>query len=270
MFAKYNIWFLYTAQVIFSVVLCNFLFIIFRMYYASIPLYQNLLTIVLFSHLSLISQGANIVHAIMLLTNVVFILDNSLFSCGILQIRRFQQNMTVFSLLSLSVSFFISHFKSEIYFKMQNPRFSGFSMFLLILASLSVLSILTLHCNDNGFYELDDECFRKNSFQFLLTLLSIIVLLNTMIILDIFLSGHSQNILKQFKVLVIIPFHGPPQEDPIELRIQTISQNVEEVLSPPVTPHNQEHFTLNTGLLTIILMTVVSAAIKKSVSTYLI
>ena len=141
--------------------------------------------------------------------------------------------MTIFCLLSLSISFFISHFKPVVYFKMQNPRFSCCSMLAFILASLTVSSILSLHCNDSGFCELEDECFRKNSFKFLLTLFSIIALLNTMIIMDIFISGHFRNILKQFRVPVIIPFHGPPQEDPIELRIQTISQTVNEVLFLP-------------------------------------
>ena len=89
------------------------------------------------------------------------------------------------------------------------------------------------------------------------------MLLNTMIIMNIFLRGHFQNLLKQFKVPVIIPFHGPPQEDPTELRIQTISQNVNDIVTPPAKPDLKEHFTLNTGLLTIILMTVVSAVITK-------
>ena len=79
--------------------------------------------------------------------------------------------------------------------------------------------------------------------------------------MDIFLNRHCHNMLKLFKFPVIIPFHGPAQEDPIELRIRTISQNVNNIVTPPATPALKEHFSLNTGFITIILMTGGAAAV---------
>ena len=69
--------------------------------------------------------------------------------------------------------------------------------------------------------------------------------------------------LKLFKFPVIIPFHGPAQEDPIELRIRTISQNVNNIVTPPATLALKEHFSLNTGFITIILMTGGAAVVTK-------
>ena len=135
---------LYTAPVILCVFISNLFFCIFRWYHASVPLYQNLLINVLFSHLSVLWQASNIINAIHLLTNEVFLLDNFIFSCVLYHVRQFQQTMSVFCFLLVSVSYFIAHFKADLYLKIQHPSIASFTSFALFLSSLTFSTFLAI------------------------------------------------------------------------------------------------------------------------------
>ena len=256
--------FLYTAPIILCVFVSNLLFFIFRLYHTSVPLYQNLLTNVLFVHLSVILQVASILNATMLLTHVVFVLDNYIFSCCLLFVRHFSPFMTILCLLALSISFFISHFKSDLYIKMQHRQTATFSILTMILTSFVILVILSLYCNAEDLCELNDLCFPSISVKVIITILTPITVLNVIIFFDISIKKHIQSIINWFRFPLIIPFHGPLQQDTIELRkIPKGPPSNDEILPPPVNVSCQEHVTINTGLLTVSVMTAGAAVIIK-------
>ena len=194
----------------------------------------------------------------MLLTHVVFVLDNYVFSFCLHLVWRFQQNMTILCLFSLSISFFLSHFKSDLYIKMQHPQTATFSMLAMILTSFVIVVTLSIHCM------VEELCFPRISIKVNIIILTQIAILNVIIIIDISIKKHIQSFIKWVKFPIIIPFHGPLQQDPIELRtISKGSPSGAVTLPSPVTASYHEHVTINTGLLTIMFMTAGAGLIIK-------
>jgi hypothetical protein len=80
--------------------------------------------------------------------------------------------------------------------------------------------------------------------------------MNAILIFDMSIKKHVQSIINWFRLPLSIPFHGPFQQNPIELRtIPKCPSSDAEIQPPPVTASCQEHVTINTGLLTIFVMT---------------
>ena len=141
--------FLYTAPIIFCVFISNLLFCMFRWYHASVPLYQNLLINVLYSHLSYIWQAANIFCATYLLTHVVFHLENPTFSWILIELRRFQMVILAPCLILVSVSQFLAHFKANLYLRLQHRKTGIFTSGALILLAFVFSSSEKIICQSS-------------------------------------------------------------------------------------------------------------------------
>ena len=147
---------------------------------------------------------------------------------------------------------------------MQHRQTATFSVLAMILTSFVIIFIRSIHCNDEEFCELNYFCFPSISFKVNIIILTQIAVMNAILIFDISIKKHVQSIINWFRLPLIIPFHGPFQQNPIELRtIPKCPSSDAEIQPPPVTASCQEHVTINTGLLTVSVMTAGAAVIIK-------
>ena len=150
---------LFIASIIFCVFVSNIFFCIFRRFQASIPLYQNLLVNVFFSHLSFIWQAANLIHAVFLFTHFIFKLDNSLFSCILFHLVQYEVTLGIICIFFLSMAWCLAHFKEDIYLLIQHIWMETLSSVLLIFISVSCYGAALLFCNIELACNLQNECY---------------------------------------------------------------------------------------------------------------
>jgi hypothetical protein len=248
---------LYTSPIILCVFTSSLFFCIFRQYHASVPLCQNILVNVFFYHLSFFMQAGNILNATELLIQVVFHIDDPFVSCTLYRVRQFQQTLSGICILLISISYFIEHFKFDLYMKIQNPYMSLFSFSALVLVS-SVFSIyLAFYCN---FLEVCAyQCYKNHHFKFGIIVLLPMVLINVVIVMDKICKTNFTNWKKFFMFPKILPFHGPFQHDPKAIEIQIISPIGSRSLPTPPSSASQTHVAFSAGLITIIAATIGTA-----------
>ena len=246
---------LYTAPIVFCVFICNLLFCMFRWYHASVPLYQNLLINVLFSHLSFIWQAANMC-ATYLLTHVVFHLDNPTFSWILINLRQFQMVVLAPCLVLVSVARFVAHFKANLYLRLQHRNTGIYTFCLLILLAFLFSTAIKVICQSS---ETCDKQYRKISFWIIIYTVSFF---NISIVLDILVKSSYKMPYKLCIFPQILPFHGSFPLDTERVEIPTISSNVQEPSPYIQTPETHEHITFSTSLLTILFFTLASVIIS--------
>jgi hypothetical protein len=245
---------LYTTPIVFCVFISNLFFCMFRWYNASVPLVQNLLINVLFSHLSYIWQAANIICATYLLTHLVFHLENPMFSWILIELRRFQMVILAPCLVLVSVSRFLAHFKANLYIWLQHRNTGIFTSCALILVAFVFSSSVKMICQSS------ETCFKPSTkTSFFLTVI-IVLFFNVAIVLDIILKASHKI---PFMFPQILPFHGSVSSDPERMEIPTISSNVQEPSNPVQKPETHEHIAFSTGLLTILMFTLGSVIISR-------
>ena len=218
--------FLYTAPIIFCVFISNLLFCMFRWYHASVPLYQNLLINVLFSHLSFIWQAANIFCATYLLSHLVFHLENPTFSWILIELRRFQMVLLAPCLILVSVSQFLAHFKANLYLRLQHRKTGIFTSGALILLAFVFSFSEKIICQSS------DTCFKTARKKSFFLTVGIVSFFNVGIVLDIIFKASYKIPFKSFMFPQILPFHGIVLLDTDRMEIPTISANVQEPSNP--------------------------------------
>ena len=104
--------FLYTAPILACFICGNLFSLIFRWFQRSLPLSENLLLNVLFSHLTIIWQAANIISATFLLSHLVYHVNNPLFSCTLQHLRYLQVIIFFLCFSFFSFAGFLAHSRS--------------------------------------------------------------------------------------------------------------------------------------------------------------
>jgi hypothetical protein len=249
--------FLYTAPILFCVICGNLFGLIFRWFRKSRPLSQNLLLNVLFSHLTIIGQAANIISATFLLTHLVYQVNNHLFSCILQHLRQQQVIASILCFSFVSFAGFLAHFFPKLYSKMNHRWIEAFSCFCWVLLTCAIYLLLRgFHCTNIDPCDFRNVCFISNSRTYFLSLLLLSSMFTGIVFMNIILDKHLRFLASCFVFPKTNPFHGPLQTHPECIEIPTIFTT-----EPPsshtlqsVSPKPQITFT--TGVITIIFVTV--------------
>ena len=248
---------LYTSPIILCVFVSNLFFCIFRQYHASVPLCRNILVNVFFYHLSFFMQAGNIINATELLIQVVFHIDDPFMSCTLYRVLQFQQTLSGICFLFICISYFIEHFKFDLYMKIQNPSMSLFSFIALVSVSSFFSIYLAFYCN---FLEVCAyQCYKNHHFKFGIIVLLPMVLINVVIVMDKLSKMNFTNWQKIFKFTKILPCYGPFQQGPEAVEIQIISHIAPRSSTTTPSSTSQTHVAFTAGLITIICATIGTA-----------
>ena len=259
---------LYTAPILVCVFVANLFLVIFRLYQARLPLHQNRLNNVLFSHLSIILQATNVVTATFLMTHFVFILDWPLFSCVLHHFRRFHIIMSLICVFLLSVSRSFAHFKPEYYSRIQHTWIGKLSAIIMVFAFICFSSLTAINCDLSEICSVRDECYNELMLRLICTVLILITFFNGIIFIDFFFEEYFSlaGLLASFKLPHLVPFHGLVPPISTMVRTPTLSQDIQMYASSHSNSSSQVAWTA--GLITILVSTTASGILIKVLNIF--
>ena len=228
--------------------ICNIFFVLFRTYQANLPYPhpQHLIINILFAHLSVIWQAANILCCSSILYYCILDLHIPWLACILFYCRLIQIHSSSLHVVFLSFARFFAHFWTTAYFDLPHMKLAKISIWVTALVSVSFTLVVWLAFTNRTVYPEyteDKKNLERGTETFVLVSIVPVTFFNGSIILD-------RLVQKKDSVLAVLGKflrNNSVSPEPSTEGIQTISHTVAQgciffhnTPSPPPLPRTDK------------------------------